>query len=52
MLECSSELSYIPNLISIDVPPQVSPASVLAILDGGTSSGLWDYDEASIAHAT
>jgi hypothetical protein len=50
-LGCSSEISHISGLISIDVPPEVSLSSVERILDSGQANELWDYEEATLAHA-
>jgi hypothetical protein len=36
--------------LSIDVPPEVSLAPVTLLLEKGEQSGLWGYQEASIAH--
>jgi Domain of unknown function (DUF4265) len=47
---CSSELSHLPGLISIDIPPQVQLRPVISMLDDGLKRGLWDYEEASLAH--
>jgi hypothetical protein len=51
-LMCTSELSHIPRLISVDVPPEVNLNRVLCILDAGENQELWEYEEASISHAT
>jgi hypothetical protein len=50
-LGCSSELSHIPRLFSIDVPPEVELAEVKRILDSGEKQDLWEYEEATIAHS-
>jgi hypothetical protein len=50
LLGCSSEKSHITGLISVDVPPEVSLASIRDFLDKGTKQDLWGYEEATIAH--
>ena len=50
-LGCSSELSHIPTLISIDIPPEVALAKAKLILDVGQKQELWDYEEATLAHS-
>jgi hypothetical protein len=49
-LGCSSELSHIPSLVSIDIPPDVPLGPVTDLLKKGTEKGLWDYEEATLAH--
>jgi hypothetical protein len=46
---CSTELSHIPGLIAVDVPPSVSLESLRRVLDEGRSQGRWDYEEACLA---
>jgi hypothetical protein len=46
---CSTELSHIPGLIAVDVPPSVSLQSLRRVLDEGRSQGRWDYEEACLA---
>jgi hypothetical protein len=48
-LGCSSEISHIPGLISVDVPPGLAVANVRVILDAGVARGVWDYEEATLA---
>lgn len=48
---CSTEQSHIPRLISVDVPPEVDFQSIRSFLQKGSEDGLWDYEEAAIAHA-
>jgi hypothetical protein len=47
---CSSELSHLPSLISVDVPKNVEIQPILEMLQKGETSGLWSYEEASIRH--
>ncbi len=49
-LACTSELSHIPRLISLDVPPEVNINDALRILDAGEKQELWEYEEATLAH--
>jgi len=44
-LDCNSELSDIPTLISLDVPPDVPLVPVRDALAAGVSSGRWDYED-------
>jgi|HubBroStandDraft_6_1064221.scaffolds.fasta_scaffold670914_2 hypothetical protein len=48
---CSSEISHIAGLISVDVPPDVALAEVRSILNLGQNQRLWDYEEATLAHS-
>lgn len=48
-LGCSSELSNIGNLISVDIPDGISYAKVKKFLDAGEINRLWEYEEACIA---
>ena len=50
-LGCSSEISHIAGLISVDVPPAVALAEVRSMLNLGHNEGLWDYEEATLAHS-
>jgi hypothetical protein len=50
-LGCASELSHMPSLISIDIPPEVALVKAKFILDNGEKQGLWGYEEATVAHA-
>jgi len=49
---CASELSHLPNLLSIDVPPEIEIDPVLHMLRRGHHEGRWDYEEAAVRHAT
>jgi Domain of unknown function (DUF4265) len=46
---CDSELSNIPTLIAVDIPPQVNYANIRDFLEGG-KSGKWGYEESCLAH--
>jgi hypothetical protein len=46
---CASELSNIDQLISVDIPPEVSYASIKHYLDEGLAKELWEYQEACIS---
>lgn len=45
---CPSELSHVPGLVAIDIPPTVTLSDIRQYLDAGVADGLWDYEEASI----
>ena len=47
-LGCSSEVSHIPGLISVDVPPEVPLRVVKSVLEDGVALGYWDYEEATV----
>jgi hypothetical protein len=46
---CDSELSHLPRLIAVDIPPRVELEKVRGILNRGVSEGLWDYEESALA---
>jgi hypothetical protein len=46
---CSAELSHIPSLIAVDVPPEVNYQSVAAFLSQKEHDGLLGYEEACLA---
>jgi hypothetical protein len=48
-LGCSIERSHIPGLISVDVPPTVSMATLKPVLDEGEAQERWGYEEACLA---
>jgi hypothetical protein len=45
---CASELSDLPRLVAVDVPPAVSYATVKAYLDQGEREGKFEYQEACL----
>jgi hypothetical protein len=47
-LGCDTELSHIPNLFAVDVPPSVSLDAVRHLLDAGNVSERWEYEEACL----
>ena len=47
---CASELSNLPNLIAIDIPPSVSYRKVITELDNGEKAGDWEYEEGCISN--
>lgn len=47
-LGCESELSDIPALISVDIPPSVNYESIKKYLDSSEESGLIEYQEACL----
>ncbi len=47
---CSTELSHLPRLIAIDVPPSVSLETLKPVLDAGREQDRWDYEEACMGH--
>ncbi len=48
MVGCETELSHIPGLIAIDVPPSVELSCVRELLDDGENAGHWEYEEAAV----
>ncbi len=48
---CSTELSHLPRLIAVDVPPSVSLDELRQFLDSGRVQERWDYEEACLGHA-
>lgn len=46
---CSSEVSNISKLISVDIPRNVSYSSIIKFLDKGEKQGEWEYQEACIS---
>ena len=46
---CSTELSHIPNLITIDIPPEVDYQSVKTLLSEKEHDGFLEYEEACLA---
>lgn len=49
-LGCDSEVSDIPTLIAVDIPPDVNYKKVKEILEQGELLSKWGYEEACIAH--
>ena len=45
---CSSELSELPRLVAVDIPPEVSYEQIKVTLDEGESSGQFEYEEACL----
>jgi hypothetical protein len=45
---CASELSDLPRLVAVDVPPHVPYASIKALLDQGEQAGQFEYQEACL----
>lgn len=50
-LGCSTELSHISTLFSIDVPPHSDYWAVVDLLNVYVSQGLLDYEESCVQHA-
>jgi hypothetical protein len=48
-LGCSTELSHLPRLLAVDVPPSVSLDTLKEVLDSGRAQGRWGYEEACLA---
>ena len=48
-LGCSSELSNVERLISIDIPTAVSYNEIEKYLQSGLKKGVWEYQEACIS---
>ena len=49
-LGCDSEISDVPILISVDIPPSVSYLQIKNYLENREESSKWSYEEACIAH--
>lgn len=47
-LGCATELSHIPGLVAVDVPPEVTFPLVRALLDEGEEKGDWEYEESAL----
>ncbi|MDY7233259.1 DUF4265 domain-containing protein [Hyalangium rubrum] len=47
-LGCSSELSHLPHVIAVDVPPSVSLQELKKELDAGQDQDRWGYEEACL----
>lgn len=45
---CASELSDLPRLVAVDVPPQVPYEHVKTFLDQGEQAGRFEYQEACL----
>ena len=45
---CIIEISDIPTLISVDIPPEVSYEDLLVYLEDGDSKEKWGYEEACL----
>jgi hypothetical protein len=50
-LGCPSELSHLPRLIAVDVPPSVSLQELKKVLDSGQEQDRWGYEEACLPQA-
>ena len=50
-LGCPSELSELPRLVAVDVPPNVPYSSVRAKLEQGEREGLFEFEEACLGQA-
>lgn len=50
-LDCDSEISEVPILISVDIPPIVSYSKIKEYLIKGEEQKLWSYEESCIAHS-
>lgn len=46
---CDSEISNVPTLIALDIPPQVNYASVREFLEEGVKNEKWGYEESCLA---
>ena len=50
-LGCDSEISNIPNLIAVDIPPNIAYSKIKTFLAEGVNSEKWGFEEACIAHS-
>ena len=49
-LGCKTELSHIPTLAAVDIPPDVPIQVVRGYLDRMASAGVLDYEESALRH--
>lgn len=49
---CESEVSHIPNLISVEVSSGTPLVEVLNYLKNGENEGRWEYEEAALRQPT
>ena len=49
---CITELSHLPGLFAVDVPPSISIETVRPLLEEGVASEAWDYEESNLRHAS
>jgi Domain of unknown function (DUF4265) len=49
-LGCQSEISDLPQLISVDIPPHINYDAVKTVILEGEKTNKWFYEEACIAH--
>ena len=47
-LGCLSELSHVPGLIAIDLPPEAALNKLCKFLESGEELGRFDYEEAAV----
>jgi hypothetical protein len=47
---CGSEISDLPELVAVDVPPDVDFKELRRLLDDGESVGSFEYEEACLRH--
>jgi hypothetical protein len=47
---CSSEQSHIQGLVAVDIPPEADFLALRSLFQKGAEDGLWDYEEATVAH--
>lgn len=45
---CATELSHLPRLVAIDVPPSVALEPLRQVLSTGREQDRWDYEEACL----
>lgn len=51
-LGCTSELSDLPRLVAVDIPPTISYDVVRNVLDSYESDGVLEYEESCLANPT
>jgi hypothetical protein len=49
-LGSDSEQSHLPSLVAVDIPRNVSIATIKALLELGVVEDRWEYEEAAISH--
>jgi Domain of unknown function (DUF4265) len=49
---CTTELSHLPGLFAVDVPPSLSMKSLRLLLEEGADLDAWDFEESNLRHGS
>lgn len=49
---CITELSHLPGLFAVDVPPTILLETLRPILDEGAALEAWDFEESNLRHVS